>query len=63
MDLENFEMTYFWQNFNTNLNKILQIKKIKIFFEKNYDLKKRIFPKKQSPKGAHMVPISPFAPN
>ncbi len=38
MDLKNFENDIFWQNFNTNLNKIvpifsLKLKKTEDFFE------------------------------
>jgi hypothetical protein len=55
------KMTYLWQIFNTNLNKIVQ------FFYKYILLKKlknipRIFSKKQSHEGAPMAPINPFAP-
>jgi len=63
--LENFENSIFLTNFNTNLNKIVQ-SNLKIFlktflkiFSKNCP---RIFPKKQSPKGVLVVPISPLAP-
>jgi hypothetical protein len=37
MDLGNFEMTYFWQIFNTNLNKIIQrnLKRFKKIFSNN----------------------------
>jgi hypothetical protein len=63
--LENFENNIFIANFNTNLNKIVQFKKkknLKIFlkiFSKNIS---RVFPKKQSPKGALMALISVFTP-
>jgi hypothetical protein len=54
-------MTYLWQIFNTNLNEIIQFFfKILNFFLENIS---KIFPKKQSPKGAPMAHISPFAPN
>jgi hypothetical protein len=58
-------MTYFWQNFNTNLNKIVKIINIdlKRFFENvNENILSMCF-KNQSPKGTPMVPISLFPPN
>jgi hypothetical protein len=59
-------MTYFWKTISTNLNKIIQKKKnlnLKDCFEKNSNFFLKTFPKKQSPKGAPMAPISPLAYN
>jgi hypothetical protein len=49
MDLKNFENDIFWQNFNTNLNKIVQRKILKIlksFLKSFFENILRIFSKK-----------------
>jgi hypothetical protein len=63
--LENFENNIFLTNFNTNLNKIVQSnfkRFLKTFLKIFSNNVSRIFPKKQSPKGVLVVPISPLAP-
>jgi hypothetical protein len=58
--LENFENHIFWQILNTNLNKILDLKKNNLkILKRNIP---KIFPKKKSPKWATMVPINMTAP-
>jgi len=67
MDLENFENDIFWQNFNTNLHKIIQINfkyLLKNFLKSFFENITRIFPlPKQSPKGVLVALINAFAPN
>jgi hypothetical protein len=58
-------MTYFWQIFNTNLDKIVQkffFLNLKIFLKTFFENIPRTFPEKKSPKGVPVAPISPFAP-
>ncbi len=59
MDLENFENDIFMSKFLTQT----LTKQYKEFFLKKFKNIFKILPKIQSPKGALVAPINPFAPN